>query len=84
VECEPPAAAALSALKKADDRDSVVLRLFNPGAGAVQVRVTGDRALMGAFRTNLREQRKDPLLLENGRAVLSLGPRKIATMEFLL
>ncbi len=82
VECEPPVAAALSALKKADDRDSVVLRLFNPGVGSVRVGVRGDRALTGAFRTNLREQRKDPLASENGRVVLSLGPRKIATMEF--
>ncbi len=82
VECDPRHGAVLSALKKADDRDRVVLRVFNPGEGAVRVRVTSDRKLTTAFQTNLREQRQDPLPVTDGSAVLSLGPRKIATMEF--
>jgi len=80
-ECEPTHAAALSALKKADDRDSVILRLFNPGERPVEVQLAGDRTLTGAYRTNLREQRQQTVPLKGGRASLTLGPRKIATVE---
>lgn len=81
VECDPKHAVALSALKKADDRDSVILRVFNPGDGPVDARATTDRGLTTAFWTNLREQRQQPLPVKEGHATLTLGPRKIATIE---
>jgi alpha-mannosidase len=81
VECEPKRALALSALKKADDRDSVILRVFNPDETAVETSLTSDRTLAGAHRTNLREQRQQPVTPKEGRVTLTLGPRKIATIE---
>jgi alpha-mannosidase len=81
LECEPKGAVALSALKKADDRDSVILRVFNPGERPVEAQTAGHRTLEGAHRTNLREQRQQPVPLKEGRASLNLGPRKIATVE---
>jgi alpha-mannosidase len=80
-ECEPKAALALSALKKADERDSVVLRVFNPGERPIETRVTTDRGLTTAFRTNLREQGQQSVAVRDGHAVLTLGPRKIVTLE---
>ncbi len=78
---EPRGAVALSALKKADDRDSVILRVFNPGDRPVETQVNSDRALSGAHRTNLREQRQMSVPVKDGRARLTLGARKIATLE---
>jgi len=81
LDCEPEAAVALSALKKADDRNSVILRLFNPGDRPVEARVITARPLTAAFRTNLREQRQQPAEVKDGRVTLALGPRKIATLD---
>jgi alpha-mannosidase len=78
---EPRGAVALSALKKADDRDSVIMRVFNPGDRVVETQVSSDRVLSGAHRTNLREQRQMSVPVQDGRARLTLGPRKIATLE---
>jgi len=76
-----PEEVSLSALKKADDRDCVIMRVFNPGDRLVETQVSSDRALSGAHRTNLREQRQQSVPVQDGRARLTLGPRKIATLE---
>lgn len=81
LDCEPKGGVALSALKKADDRDSVILRLFNPGERPVEAQLTGDRTLVAAHRTNLREQRQQSVPVKGGRASFTLGARKIATVE---
>jgi mannosylglycerate hydrolase len=73
--------AALSALKKAEDRDGVVIRLFNPAASSVQLGLSMPLPPAGAFRLNLREQRQESLPIAKGSATLSLGPRKIVTVE---
>ncbi|MEO6402006.1 MAG: glycoside hydrolase family 38 C-terminal domain-containing protein, partial [Vicinamibacteria bacterium] len=71
----------VSALKKADDRDAVVIRLFNPGDVPVQTQMNVARTLKSAHVTNLREQRLMPLTLQDGGVTLILGPRKIKTIE---
>jgi mannosylglycerate hydrolase len=76
-----PPAAALSALKKADDRESVVIRLFNPGALGLQLALGLAQPVGSAFRLNLREQRQESLSITDGRATVTLGPRKIVTAE---
>ena len=80
-ECEPMGGVVASALKKADDRDSVILRVFNPGDRPVATVIGREPGLDEAFRTNLREQRQQPVTLRDGKATLALGPRKIATLD---
>jgi alpha-mannosidase len=81
VDCEPPRGIAVSALKKADDRDSVVMRVFNPGQGTVQGQASSGRGITTAFRTNLREQRQEALSVNGGRVAVSIARGKIATLE---
>jgi len=77
---EPPGAAVLSALKRADDRDSLIVRVFNSGDDPARVTLGG---LREAHRTDLREQRGEPLAVDGGRATLALGPRRIETLELV-
>ena len=81
VDCTPERAISLSALKKADERDAVILRAFNPGDAPIQMTVSRDRAIVAAFRTNLREQTQQPLSKTNGVVAMSAGPRKIVTID---
>lgn len=83
---DPPGAAVLSALKRADDRDSLVLRVFNPGAAEARLRVTAGAGggLRAAHRTDLREQRRERLPLVDGGVELRLGPARIETLELEL
>lgn len=82
IDCEPSRSVVLSALKKADLGDGIVLRVFNPGSEPVELRLSGDREMARVFRADLREQRHEPLPAPEGRSLLSLGARKIATLEF--
>ena len=84
IECDPPAGAVLSACKKADDRESLLLRLFNPGAEEVRVTVElPSRRVARAFRTDLRERRQGELAVVEGRAALSLPAHRIQTIELV-
>jgi mannosylglycerate hydrolase len=84
VESEPAEAVVLSACKKAEDRESLLLRLFNPGVD--EARVTLDlpsRTISRAFRTDLRERRQEELRIVDGRAVLALPSYRIETVELV-
>jgi alpha-mannosidase len=83
LECEPPGGAVLSACKKADDRDSVVLRLFNPGAVEARVGLELQQPVARAFRTDLRERRLEELPVAEGRVLVSLSAHRIATVELV-
>ena len=82
VEGDGTGRATLSALKKADERDSVVARFFNASPRAVDLKIQAPEGTGGARRTNLREQKTEALRLDSGVLTMSLGPRKIATVEF--
>jgi mannosylglycerate hydrolase len=71
----------LSALKQAEDRSSVIVRLFNPDATEARATVTLDAALVRAFEVNLLEERQRELSIENGGVALSLAPHQIMTIE---
>src|SRR6185436_13564121 len=43
---EPPGGVVLSALKRADEREALIVRLFNPGADSVRVRVAAPEPLV--------------------------------------
>ncbi len=84
VECVPERAAVLSALKKADDRDSAILRVFNPSPEPARITFGRDQGVAEAFLTNLREQRQGAIATTNGRAATTMGAEKIATLEIAI
>jgi hypothetical protein len=75
-------AVAVSAIKKHEVRDTLVVRLCNlTPAAAEAVLVTGP-ALGAAWRTDLLEERLVPLVPTDGhRLAIPLGPHEIATVE---
>jgi hypothetical protein len=79
-----PGEAVVSACKKADDRDGLVLRLFNPGAAEARVRLRCARPVTEAFRLDLRERRLAGLPAEGGSVGLALGPGRIETVELVV
>jgi hypothetical protein len=76
--------AVLSALKKAEDRDSIIVRLFNPGETDAAVALTPDFAVTQAFGVNFLEAREHPLTIVSGTASLCLKPHQIQTIELTL
>ena len=73
----------LSALKRAEDRPSTIVRLFNPGDEETNVVVSLDAPIAQAFAVNFLEERQAELAVENGGVVLRLRPKQIQTMELL-
>jgi alpha-mannosidase len=76
-----PVGLQLSAVKRAEDRDSVIVRCFNttdqPVVGTLQV----PGAWRAAYRTNLDEQRLESLAVSRGTLTLQVEPWQIVTVE---
>jgi alpha-mannosidase len=73
---------ALSSLKKHEQRESVVLRLFNPSLDTIDTKVKFHLSVKEAWLTNMNEERKDRIPLKDKHGVdLSFGPKKIVTFE---
>ncbi len=69
-------------LKKAEDRDTVILRLYNPTGDIQKSRITFPADLTGAWHTNLNEQRANEIKLDGKNAVhITADPYKIVTVE---
>ncbi len=71
----------LSALKQAEDRSSVILRIYNPGDAPAQARFALDPAAGHAFAVNLLEERQNELEIVDGGVTLTLRPHQIQTVE---
>jgi alpha-mannosidase len=67
--------AACAALKRAEDGNGLILRLYNPGAGPLEVRVGG--ALEGVIRTRLDEHGTEHV----PEGALTLGGYELATLR---
>jgi len=78
---EGDGAAVLSALKKADDRNSVIVRLFNPGDDGAQATIRLDRPIAQAFALNFLEERERVLAVQSGVVRVDLKPHQIQTIE---
>ena len=74
----------LSALKQAEDRGAIVVRLFNPDDEEARATVRMDVPIAEAFALNLLEERQAPIAVENGAVALRLGPHQIQTIEITL
>jgi alpha-mannosidase len=75
--------AVLSACCKAADRDSLILRFFNPDEVPATMRVSARRRVEKAFRVNFLEERQDELQLRDGVVDLHVGPHQICTIELV-
>ena len=71
----------MTALKKAEDRDTAILRLFNTTAEAVTLTAKVASTFQAAKLTNLNEAVEADLPLTDGELVLEIPPKKILTVE---
>ncbi len=78
-----PESIALSAMKKCDQRDSLILRLYNPTSEQIDGQIVCDRPLQEAWLTNMNEERREPLAVEAGTVEVSLGHKQIVTVELV-
>ncbi len=75
-------ATAVSAIKKHESRDTLVVRLYNLTGRKVLETLTFGPALRAAWRTDLLEERQAPLVLAGAHALrVSLGSHEIVTLE---
>ncbi|HET8644310.1 MAG TPA: glycosyl hydrolase-related protein, partial [Vicinamibacteria bacterium] len=68
----------LSALKRADDRDALVLRVFNPGPAPARLSLERDA---DAFVCDLGEKRVGPVHASDGRLEVALAGHQVKTIE---
>ena len=59
----------LSALKQAEDRSSLIVRLFNPGDEEAHAVLSVDAPIVQAFAVNFLEERQAALTIDNGGVV---------------
>jgi alpha-mannosidase len=71
----------LSALKKAEERDCVIIRLFNPGDQDTNATLKPGFAINQAFAVNFLEERQEEVSVEQGAIRVRLGPHQIQTIE---
>ena len=76
-----PRGIVLSALTKAEDRDAVIVRVFNPEAATARVKVALTKGLSSAFVVDLLERRQEELAVIDGAATFDVAPAQIKTIE---
>lgn len=75
----------LSALKKHEDNNNYIIRVFNPTDGTIHGRVSFARQIRQAWFNNLNEIRLDKAdINDQGEIDFSIRPFKIITIEFSL
>jgi alpha-mannosidase len=79
-----PPGVVLSALKQAEDRSSIVVRVFNPNDDALTATLALDVPPAQAFAVNFLEERQDKLLPADGVVTIAIAPRQIKTIELAL
>ena len=81
LEISPPEI-VLSALKKCEHRDSLVLRIYNPTSADILAQVTCHTPVKEAWLTNMNEERREKLAVKDGMIEVSMPHKKIVTLEF--
>ena len=79
-----PANVVLSAIKKAEDRDSLIVRVYNPFATAQKVALGCVWPITEAHLVNLAETREETLTVSKGHVKLAVGAKKIVTVELVV
>jgi len=78
-----PEQISLSAMKKCDERDSMILRLFNPTDDTVEGKVTCYRRIGEAWLTNMNEERREQLAVDGNTISVPFGHKQIITLEVI-
>ena len=74
----------MTAVKHAEDRDSLVIRLVNLSETTQTGHITHAGTIAEAYRLTLAEERTQTLVVDQGRAVdFQIAPRQIATIEIV-
>jgi len=79
-----PAWLGLTAVKKCEERESVIMRIFNPTWKDVRARLTCFRPLKSARLTNLNEEPQQDLAPQGNSVEFVLPKKKIYTVELTL
>ena len=79
-----PSDIALSAMKKCDERDSLIVRLFNPTPDAATCEITFHRPVAEAWLTNLNEERREKLATSANSVRVPFSHKQIVTLEVIL
>ena len=79
-----PEAISLSALKKCDERDSIILRLFNPTDDQVEGLVRCYWPVAEAWLTNMNEERREKLKVDGNCVPVPFGKKQIVTLELVV
>jgi mannosylglycerate hydrolase len=75
-------AVVMTAFKKSEDRDSVILRLHNPTEASQAVTIKCGLPVTQAWLNNLNEVRGEAVDFKNGALTLNVAKGKIITVEF--
>jgi alpha-mannosidase len=73
----------VSALKKTEDRESLLIRLFNPGADEVQALVRCALPITRAFAVDFLERTQQEIPVARGQVSLALPGGRIQTVELV-
>ena len=80
-----PANLIMSAFKKAEDKESVILRLFNPTDKAIDGEICSYPVIEKAYLTNLNEERLESLAIKLEHHIgIMVESNKIVTIELVL
>jgi len=79
-----PAAVALSALKRAEDREALVVRIYNPTARDLTAVLTAYKPIAAAALLNLNEEPQQRLSPSGNKLSFPLPAKKIATVELTM
>jgi alpha-mannosidase len=71
----------LSACKRGDERDTLILRLFNPDDAAATIRLIPNRPVKEAFLVDFLEERTQSLTVRDGAVDVPVGRHRIKTIE---
>ena len=72
----------MTAFKKAEDRDTAILRFFNTANGTTSLTVEAP-AFTSAWITNLGEERQEEIAIVDGKITLEIPAKKIFTVELM-
>lgn len=74
--------AQVSCLKKAEDGNAVIMRLYNPSGKEEQTEICWCREVKRAELVDLKEETVEKLNTENGKVTLDIPANKIYTVKF--
>lgn len=79
-----PQALVMSACKKAEDRDTFMIRVFNPTGATCKGTLKVKAPIKEAYQVNLNEERLEPIAVDSDNSLnIEAGGHKIITVELI-